>query len=63
MTAAVTDLVVRPLERVDVQLRAPDDELLLVEWLNALVYEISTRACCSQIRRPAETGSSRPRRG
>ncbi|HEX2331605.1 MAG TPA: archease [Burkholderiales bacterium] len=44
MTAAVTDLaVVRPLERVDVRCEAPDDELLLAEWLNALVYEMSTR--------------------
>lgn len=44
MTAAVTDLAaVRPLERVDVRCEAPDDELLLAEWLNALVYEMSTR--------------------
>lgn len=44
MTAAVTDLgAVRPLEPVDVRCEAPDDELLLAEWLNALVYEMSTR--------------------
>jgi SHS2 domain-containing protein len=44
MTAAITDPeAVRPLERVQVQCEAPDDELLLAEWLNALVYEIATR--------------------
>jgi tRNA nucleotidyltransferase (CCA-adding enzyme) len=30
-------------ERVDVVCRAPDRELLLYEWLNALVYEMDTR--------------------
>ena len=34
---------VRPLERVAVRCEAPDDELLLAEWLNALVYEMATR--------------------
>lgn len=34
---------VRPLERVEFACDAPDDELLLAEWLNALVYEMSTR--------------------
>lgn len=34
---------VRPLERVELACEAPDDELLLAEWLNALVYEMSTR--------------------
>lgn len=44
MTAAVTDLAaVRALEPVGVRCEAPDDELLLAEWLNALVYEMSTR--------------------
>ena len=44
MTAAVTDLAaVRALEQVGVRCEAPDDELLLAEWLNALVYEMSTR--------------------
>jgi len=44
MTAAVTDPeAVRPLERVRVQCEAPDDELLLAEWLNALVYEMAIR--------------------
>jgi len=44
MTAAVTDVhAVRPLERVTLRCEAPDDELLLVDWLNALVYEMATR--------------------
>jgi tRNA nucleotidyltransferase (CCA-adding enzyme) len=44
MTAAVTDVdSVAPREAVRVQCAAPDDELLLVDWLNALVYEMSTR--------------------
>ena len=32
-----------PRERVDVSLSAPDDEQLLVEWLDALVFEMATR--------------------
>jgi len=44
MTAAVTDLAsVRPVEQVTVRCEAPDDELLLAEWLNAIVYEMSSR--------------------
>jgi SHS2 domain-containing protein len=44
MTAAVTDPAsVRLLEKVSLRCQAPDDELLLAEWLNALVYEMSTR--------------------
>jgi tRNA nucleotidyltransferase (CCA-adding enzyme) len=44
LTAAVADpAVVRPLERVELACEAPDDELLLAEWLNALVYEMATR--------------------
>ena len=30
-------------EVVDVICEAPDDELLLVDWLNALVYQMATR--------------------
>ena len=44
LAAVITDLAsVRPLERVEVHCEAPDDELLLAEWLNALVYEMATR--------------------
>jgi tRNA nucleotidyltransferase (CCA-adding enzyme) len=34
---------VRPRQAVEVACAAPDDELLLVDWLNALVYEMATR--------------------
>jgi SHS2 domain-containing protein len=30
-------------ESIDIECAAPDDELLLVEWLNAVIYEIATR--------------------
>jgi SHS2 domain-containing protein len=44
LTAVITEpAAVRPLERVQLQCEAPDNELLLAEWLNALVYEMSTR--------------------
>lgn len=44
LTAVVTDPKrVRPTEAVDVTCDAPDVELLLVEWLNALVYEMACR--------------------
>lgn len=44
LTAAVTDPAsVRPLERVAIACEAPDDELLLAQWLNAVVYEMATR--------------------
>jgi SHS2 domain-containing protein len=44
MTAVVTDPgLIRPMGEVKVTVSAPDDELLLVEWLNTLVYEMSAR--------------------
>ena len=44
LTAAVAEPAdVLPLERIALTCEAPDDELLLAEWLNALVYEMSTR--------------------
>ena len=44
LTGAITDpQSLRSKERVDVHCEAPDDELLLVDWLNALVYEMATR--------------------
>ncbi len=30
-----------PTNRIEVQCTAPDDELLLADWLNAIVYEMS----------------------
>lgn len=44
LTAAVADPAsVRPLDPVRLQCEAPDEELLLAEWLNAVVYEMATR--------------------
>jgi tRNA nucleotidyltransferase (CCA-adding enzyme) len=44
MTAVVTDPgTVAAREAVAVDCEAPDDELLLAEWLNRLVYEMATR--------------------
>ena len=34
---------VAPAEAVAIECEAPDDELLLVDWLNALIYEMATR--------------------
>ena len=45
LTAVVTNpRHVRPVTPVALVCRAPDDELLLVEWLNALIYEMSVRS-------------------
>jgi len=44
MTAAITDpATVSPAIEIDVTCEAPDDELLLVDWLNVLVYEMAIR--------------------
>jgi len=44
LTAVLVDPdTVQPRERVALSCNAPDDELLLAEWLNALVYEMGTR--------------------
>ena len=44
LTAVITDpRLVEPKQMVQVQCAAPDDELLLVDWLNALIYEMDTR--------------------
>jgi tRNA nucleotidyltransferase (CCA-adding enzyme) len=44
MTAVITDPEkLQPNEVIDINCEAPDDELLFVDWLNALVYEMSTR--------------------
>jgi SHS2 domain-containing protein len=46
--AALTEVLtplerVRRLESVDLEAAGPDDEILLVQWLNALIYEMATR--------------------
>lgn len=44
LTAVITDPhTVAPAACVEVACEAPDDEFLLVDWLNALVYEMATR--------------------
>jgi SHS2 domain-containing protein len=44
MTAVITEpACVHGVESVAVSCQAPDDELLLVDWLNALVYEMAVR--------------------
>lgn len=44
MTAVIADpAAIAATEAVDIRAEAPDAELLLVDWLNALVYEMATR--------------------
>lgn len=44
MTGVISDpTVVEPREPVEIACAAPDTELLLVDWLNALVFEMATR--------------------
>lgn len=44
LTAVVTDpKAVAPNEAVEIACSAPDQALLLADWLNAVVYEMSTR--------------------
>lgn len=45
LTAVITDLAsVTPAQTVTVECDNPDRELLLVDWLNAIVYEMATRS-------------------
>lgn len=44
LTAVITDLAwVRAEIPVSIQCEAPDRELLLADWLNALIFEMATR--------------------
>lgn len=44
MSAVITDPAkISAVETVEIACAAPDDELLLVDWLNALIYEMATR--------------------
>jgi tRNA nucleotidyltransferase (CCA-adding enzyme) len=43
LTAVITDQPVAGSERIGVSCEAPDAEYLLVEWLNAIVFEMATR--------------------
>ena len=44
LTAVIADPArVESRERVSLSCEAPDDELLLAEWLNAIIYEMDSR--------------------
>jgi protein archease len=43
LTAVITHAEVRALEPVAVKCEAPDIEILFVEWLNAIIYEMAVR--------------------
>lgn len=44
LTAVITDLdKVEPKEKLEIKCKADDDELLLVDWLNSLLYEMDVR--------------------
>jgi SHS2 domain-containing protein len=44
MSAVITDpLRVQPLEAVSVECEAANPELLLVDWLNGVIYQMATR--------------------
>jgi tRNA nucleotidyltransferase (CCA-adding enzyme) len=44
LVAVIADLgTIRPVESATIVCRAPNDELLLVDWLNAVVYQMATR--------------------
>lgn len=43
MTAVITDQPVAARERVEVACEAPTPDYLLIEWLNAIVFEMATR--------------------
>lgn len=53
MTAVITDLDKINSEReIKVTCQAPDIEMLLVDWLNSLIYEMATQHmlfCCFQV--------------
>lgn len=43
LTAVVTRAQVEPVSPVEVKCDAPDVELLFVDWLNAIIYEMAVR--------------------
>jgi SHS2 domain-containing protein len=43
LTAVVTTAQIRAEQQIDVTCEAPDLELLFVEWLNAIIYEMAVR--------------------
>lgn len=43
LTAVITSVAVEPTTAVEVSCEAPDLELLFVEWLNTIIYEMAVR--------------------
>ena len=43
MMAIVTDATVQGRVCVEIECAAPDLEMLLIDWLNALIFEVATR--------------------
>ena len=44
LTAVITDLnSISPTEVIEIECEAPDIEMLLVDWLNSVIYEMATR--------------------
>ena len=43
MTAVITDASIEPHTAVGIECEAPETEVLFVDWLNALVFEMATR--------------------
>lgn len=44
LTAVITDpTIVRPRQRIRIRCSATDNALLMVDWINALIYEMATR--------------------
>ncbi len=43
LTAIVTDVAVATEQDFQIECRAPDLEILLADWLNALIFEMATR--------------------
>jgi SHS2 domain-containing protein len=43
LTAVVTHVEIKPETAIEVSCEAPDLELLFVEWLNAIIYEMAVR--------------------
>jgi SHS2 domain-containing protein len=44
LTGIVTDAEIAPRTSVEVTCEAPDVEVLLVEWLNSIIYEMAVRS-------------------
>lgn len=44
LTAVIADLdTVHPQDTIEIHCEAPDDEILLADWLNALIYEMAVQ--------------------